>query len=82
MVDGLAVDGKTSSPVGHDTLPLSRPDGGAQIGLGALAEDAVRLLALWGVAGNHLNRAVVVSDIHATQQAVVGVAPRPLVACC
>lgn len=36
------------------TFPLGTPDGGAEVGLAALAEDAVRLLALGRVARDHL----------------------------
>ena len=39
-------------PVGHDPLALGGPDGGAQVGLPGLAEDAVVAPALGGVAGD------------------------------
>ena len=39
-------------PVRHDPLPLGCPDGGAQVGLPGLAEDAVVAPALGGVAGD------------------------------
>ena len=40
--------------VGGSTFALSRSDGRAEVALGALAEDAVRFLALRGVARDHL----------------------------
>lgn len=54
VVDGLSVDGEAGGAVGHNALALSGPNGGTQVGLGALAEDAVRTLALRGVARDHL----------------------------
>lgn len=54
VVDGLAVDGEASGPVGHHALPLRRPDGGTEVRLGALAEDALGLLALRRVAWDYL----------------------------
>ena len=54
VVDGLAVDGEASGAVGHHALPLRRPDGGAEVRLCALAEDALGLLALRRVAGDYL----------------------------
>lgn len=54
VVDGLAVDGEAGGPVGHHPLPLCRPDGGAEVRLGTLAEDALGLLALRRVAGDYL----------------------------
>lgn len=58
MIDRLAVDGEAGGAVGHDALALGGPDRGTQVGFGALAEDAVRLLALRGVAGDHLRALV------------------------
>lgn len=55
VVDGFPIDREPCCPVGHDALPLSGSDLGAQVGLAALAEDALRLHALRGVAGDHLH---------------------------
>lgn len=58
VVDGLAVDGEASGAVGHYALPLRRPDGGAEVRLRALAEDALGLLALRRVAGDYLAKMI------------------------
>lgn len=46
--------GESGGAVGHDALALRAPDRGAEVGLGARAEDARRLVALWGVARDHV----------------------------
>ena len=66
MVDGLPVLGESAGAVGHQPLALGAPDLGAEIGLGALAEDAIVLLALGGVAWDYnvarLDRSHSISD--------------------
>ena len=52
MVDGLAVVGKARRAIGHHALALGGAHGSTQVGLAALAEQA--LTALGGVQRNHV----------------------------
>lgn len=64
VVDGLAVDREASGPVRHHALSLRGSDLGAEVGLLALAEDALRLHALRSVARDHLRHQSKKSGMH------------------